>query len=112
MQPFVLPEFYLPDAARLNPHVERAREHSRRWAGALGAGPPPAMSRDWRRQMVENSRDMLESPLGELVNIREGRVPDPMEYVALRRRVGGALWSSHLVEYAVDGEVPARIAGA
>ena len=36
-QPFQLPDFYLPHPARLNPHVQEAREHSnalgpRRWA--------------------------------------------------------------------------------
>jgi germacradienol/geosmin synthase len=32
MQPFELPEFYMPYPARLNPNVERAREHSKAWA--------------------------------------------------------------------------------
>ncbi|MFG2981230.1 germacradienol/geosmin synthase [Streptomyces sp. NPDC048258] len=35
-QPFELPEFYLPHPARLNPHLERARAHTRAWAGELG----------------------------------------------------------------------------
>jgi germacradienol/geosmin synthase len=32
MQPFELPEFYMPYPARLNPHLESAREHSKAWA--------------------------------------------------------------------------------
>jgi germacradienol/geosmin synthase len=35
-QPFELPDFYLPYPARLNPHLERARAHSRDWAGRMG----------------------------------------------------------------------------
>ena len=32
MQPFELPEFYMPYPARLNPNLESAREHSKAWA--------------------------------------------------------------------------------
>ncbi len=35
-QPFELPEFYLPHPARLNPHLEEARTHTRAWAAELG----------------------------------------------------------------------------
>ncbi|WP_396230154.1 hypothetical protein, partial [Frankia sp. CpI1-P] len=35
MQPFTLPEFYVPYPARLSPHLEQAREHSREWARAM-----------------------------------------------------------------------------
>uniref|UniRef100_A0AAU2K0C7 Terpene synthase n=1 Tax=Streptomyces sp. NBC_00049 TaxID=2903617 RepID=A0AAU2K0C7_9ACTN len=35
-QPFELPEFYLPHPARLNPHLEPARTHTRAWAGRFG----------------------------------------------------------------------------
>ena len=31
-QPFTLPDFYMPYPARLNPHLESAREHSKQWA--------------------------------------------------------------------------------
>ncbi len=36
MQPFELPEFYLPWPARLNPHLEEARLHSKVWAAEMG----------------------------------------------------------------------------
>ena len=36
MPSFDLPDFYLPHPARLNPHLERAREHSRAWAREVG----------------------------------------------------------------------------
>jgi germacradienol/geosmin synthase len=35
-QPFQLPEFYLPHPARINPHIEGARAHTREWARAMG----------------------------------------------------------------------------
>jgi germacradienol/geosmin synthase len=35
-QPFELPDFYLAYPARLNPHLARAREHSRGWAADMG----------------------------------------------------------------------------
>ncbi len=35
-QPFQLPEFYIPYPARLNPHVEIARAHTREWAREMG----------------------------------------------------------------------------
>jgi germacradienol/geosmin synthase len=36
MQPFELPEFYMPYPARLNPHLEGARAHSKAWAYEMG----------------------------------------------------------------------------
>src|SRR5437016_14679480 len=36
MQPFQLPAFYMPDTARLNPSLERAGQHTRAWAQAMG----------------------------------------------------------------------------
>ena len=35
-QPFQLPEFYIPHPARLNPHMEGARVHTRAWAREMG----------------------------------------------------------------------------
>ena len=52
---------------------------------------------------------MVES-MWELDNIDKGRVANPIEYVQMRRRVGGAPWSANLVEFAVGAEVPDRIA--
>jgi germacradienol/geosmin synthase len=53
---------------------------------------------------------MVES-MWELENIDRGRVANPIEYVQMRRRVGGAPWSANLVEYAAGAEVPGRFAG-
>ncbi|MFG2222489.1 family 2 encapsulin nanocompartment cargo protein terpene cyclase [Streptomyces sp. NPDC048644] len=209
-QPFRLPEFYEPYPARLNPHLEAVRSHSKAWArememiegsgiwderdfdahdyallcaythpdapaaelatvtdwyvwvfffddhflesfkrsqdmaGAkayldrlpafmpvdpVAAGPEPvnavergladlwqrtvpAMSQDWRRRFAESTQHLLEESLWELANIQVGRVANPVEYIEMRRKVGGAPWSAGLVEYAAGAEVPAAVAAS
>lgn len=210
--PFVLPVFYLPYPARLNPHVEGARVHARVWAkemgmldapaegggviwdeaeldrhdygllcaythpdcdapaldlvtdwyvwvfffddhfldafkrtrdmkGAkayldriplfmpldLGAMPEPenpvelglrdlwqrtapAMSMGWRQRFLESTINLLFESLWELTNITTDRVANPIEYIEMRRKVGGAPWSAGIVEYAVGAEVPDKVA--
>ncbi|HEU5003908.1 MAG TPA: germacradienol/geosmin synthase [Actinomycetota bacterium] len=39
-QPYELPDFYVPWPARLNPHRDRAQQHSKAWARATGILPP------------------------------------------------------------------------
>ncbi|GAB1515018.1 terpene synthase family protein [Actinophytocola sp. KF-1] len=213
MQPFELPEFYMPYPARLNPHLERAREHSKGWAremdmidvpqngtkiwdehdfdshdyallcaythpdcsgtdldlitdwyvwvfyfddhflelfkrtrdlpaaraylerlalfmpvdGEITEQPTnpvergladlwertvPAHSEDFRRRFVESTKNLLDESLWELANINEGRVSNPIEYIEMRRKVGGAPWSANLIEHAVGAEVPASVAGS
>ncbi|MEJ3749445.1 terpene synthase family protein [Actinomycetes bacterium KLBMP 9797] len=212
-QPFTLPAFYQPYPARLNPHLERARAHSKAWArdmtmiegsqvwderdfdshdyallcaythpdcsgdeldlvtdwyvwvfffddhflrfykqtgdlaGAkayldrlpafmpVHAGPTeepatmpeptnavergladlwartvPSMSTAWRERFATSTQHLLEESLWELHNINDQRVPNPIEYIEMRRKVGGAPWSADLVEHAVGAEVPAAIA--
>jgi germacradienol/geosmin synthase len=207
-QPFELPDFYVPYPARLNPHLEEARVHSRQWARDMGmlegsgvweeadldahdypllcsythpdcdgaelslitdwyvwvfffddhflevfkrtgdlrggkayldrlarfmpmgadltvpepANPVeagladlwprtvPSMSADWRERFAESTRNLLNESIWELANIGRGRVANPVEYIEMRRKVGGAPWSAGLVEHAVGAEVPARIA--
>ncbi|MFE7133232.1 germacradienol/geosmin synthase [Streptomyces sp. NPDC057638] len=209
-QPFVLPEFYVPYPARLSPHVEVARAHSREWARGMGmlegsgiweesdldahdyallcgythpdcdadilslitdwyvwvfffddhfletfkrsqdreggkeyldrlpafmpmelgrttpepanpveagladlwARTVPRMSPQWRARFAESTRHLLNESLWELSNINEGRIANPVEYIEMRRKVGGAPWSAQLVELAVGAEVPAPVAGS
>ncbi|MEU4892344.1 family 2 encapsulin nanocompartment cargo protein terpene cyclase [Streptomyces sp. NPDC044780] len=209
-QPFQLPDFYMPYPARLNPHVQEAREHSTQWAREMGmlegsgiweqedldahdyallcaythpdcsgaelslitdwyvwvfffddhfletfkrsqdraagkayldrlpafmpmdpgAGTPeptnpveagladlwvrtvPSMSADWRARFRESTENLLNESLWELSNINIDRIPNPVEYIEMRRKVGGAPWSAGLVEHAVGAEVPAVIAGS
>ncbi|MET8852865.1 germacradienol/geosmin synthase [Amycolatopsis sp. NPDC004625] len=212
-QPFVLPEFYLPYPARLNPHLDRARAHSKAWARELdmidvpqhgtviwtehdldshdyallcaythpdaGAGEldlitdwyvwvfyfddhflelykrtgdiesargyldrlelfmptegeitatpenpvehgladlwrrtVPHRTAGWRRRFAESTKALLDESLWELANINEGRLANPIEYVEMRRKVGGAPWSANLVEHSVHAEVPDAIAAS
>ncbi|MBW4720629.1 terpene synthase family protein [Saccharothrix obliqua] len=212
MQPFQLPEFYMPYPARLNPNLERARAHSTAWArrmdfidvpqhgtviwneqdlashdyallcaythpdasaddldlvtdwyvwvfyfddhfvelykrnpgdtrgakahldrlplfmpvhGAITAEPEnpvekglkdlwertvPAHSADWRKRFADNTKHLLDESMWELLNISEGRLANPVEYIEMRRKVGGAPWSANLVEHVTGLEVPAAIA--
>jgi germacradienol/geosmin synthase len=211
MQPFELPDFYMPYPARLNPNLERARKHTKAWAYSMdmidvpqngipiwdehdldshdyallcsythpdAPGPEldlvtdwyvwvfyfddhflelykrsndipgakayldrlalfmpvegeitetptnpvergladlwqrtvPARSADWRRRFVVSTKNLLDESLWELANITEGRVANPIEYIEMRRKVGGAPWSANLIEHAVGAEVPAEIA--
>ncbi|WP_229370804.1 family 2 encapsulin nanocompartment cargo protein terpene cyclase [Umezawaea beigongshangensis] len=70
----------------------------------------PSRSADWRRRFAESTRNLLDESLWELANIDEGRLANPVEYVEMRRKVGGAPWSANLVEHAVNAEVPAAVA--
>jgi germacradienol/geosmin synthase len=210
MQPFRLPEFYLPYPARMNPHRDHARAHSAAWAAEMGmldaarpgggviwdaaaldrmdyalmcacthpdcdaptldlitdwyvwvfffddhflelfkysrdlAGaraylsrlerfmadgpqdPPenpaeagladlwprtvPRMSPEWRQRFVAATHNLMIESLWELDNITRGRIANPVEYVQVRRRVGGAPWSACLVELAAGAEIPAELA--
>jgi germacradienol/geosmin synthase len=208
-QPFELPRFYVPYPARLNPHLEGARAHSKAWAREMtmiegsgiwdesdfdshdyallcaythpdASGPEldlvtdwyvwvfffddhfldifkrsqdmagakayldrlpafmpvdprpvpeptnqveagladlwartvPAMSPGWRRRFHESTRHLLQESLWELSNITAGRVSNPIEYIEMRRKVGGAPWSANLVEHAVRAEVPDAVASS
>lgn len=78
----------------------------------LWARTVPAMSEGWRRRFAMSTRHLLEESLWELANISEGRVANPVEYIEMRRKVGGAPWSAGLVEFAAGAEVPAAIAAS
>ncbi|MGW7318315.1 terpene synthase family protein [Streptomyces sp. NPDC054865] len=206
-QPFQLPDFYVPYPARLNPHLEDARVHTKKWARAFGmlegsgvweekdldshdyallcsythpdcdsgalslvtdwyvwvfffddhflemykrsqdrdgakayldrlaafmpmdladgfpeptnpveagladlwARTVPAMTMDWRERFSLSTKNLLDESMWELANINIGRVANPLEYIEMRRKVGGAPWSAGLIEY-VSTEVPARVA--
>ncbi|WP_225848443.1 germacradienol/geosmin synthase [Streptomyces sp. HPF1205] len=78
----------------------------------LWARTVPSMSRDWRERFHTSTRNLLEESLWELSNISAGRVSNPVEYIEMRRKVGGAPWSANLVEHAAGAEVPAAIAAS
>ena len=72
----------------------------------------PSMSEGWRERFAEATEALLYESLWELDNINEGRIANPVEYIEMRRKVGGAPWSAGLVEYAAGAEVPAQVAHA
>jgi germacradienol/geosmin synthase len=212
MQAFTLPDFYLPYPARINPQLERSREHSAAWArqmgkldargpggglvwdeaalakmdyalmcaythpdcdGAMldlitdwytwvfffddhflehfkysrdlpgakayldhlqeimtgdGQAPPepenaaekglkdlwertmPGTPGGWQQRFTTSTRNLMVESMWELDNINLGRIANPIEYVQMRRRVGGAPWSANLVEYAARAEIPDGLA--
>ncbi|MGW1540809.1 germacradienol/geosmin synthase Cyc2 [Streptomyces sp. NPDC002309] len=77
----------------------------------LWARTVPSMSLDWRHRFAVATEHLLNESLWELSNINEGRIANPVEYIEMRRKVGGAPWSAGLVEYAA-AEVPASVAGS
>ncbi|THA24083.1 germacradienol/geosmin synthase [Streptomyces sp. RKND-216] len=72
----------------------------------------PVMTDDWRERFTEATLALLDESMWELSNIESGRVSNPLEYIEMRRKVGGAPWSAGLVEYAAHAEVPARVASS
>ncbi|WP_232664334.1 terpene synthase family protein [Pseudonocardia sp. TRM90224] len=72
----------------------------------------PHRSGDWQRRFTTSTHNLMVESMWELDNIEIGRIANPIEYVQMRRRVGGAPWSANLVEHAVDAEVPAAIAAS
>lgn len=76
----------------------------------LWARTAPTKSLQWRLRFFESTQNLLQESMWELANIIQSRVPNPIEYVETRRKVGGAPWSADLVEHAVFVEIPPEIA--
>jgi germacradienol/geosmin synthase len=69
----------------------------------------PSKTEAWRRRFFSNAKSLLDESSWELTNITEGRIANPIEYIEMRRKVGGAPWSATLVEHAAFVEVPDRV---
>lgn len=71
----------------------------------------PTMSPEWRRRYGANLRALAEAYLREIQKSGTGKggILDPVEFVRLRRDVGGIFWSSDLVEHSLNAEIPAEI---
>ena len=78
----------------------------------LWARTVPAMTDGWRRRFVLSTHNLMVESMWELDNIDRGRIANPIEYIQMRRRVGGAPWSANLVEVAVGAEIPDAVAAA
>lgn len=72
----------------------------------------PEKSLAWRQRFFDNTKSLLEESTWELNNITAERIANPIEYIEMRRKVGGAPWSANLVEHAVFVEVPDQIAAS
>ncbi|MEU8591867.1 germacradienol/geosmin synthase Cyc2 [Streptomyces sp. NPDC048664] len=103
-----LPRFMPLDLATPVPEPENPVEAG---LADLWARTVPSMSLDWRRRFAVATEHLLNESLWELSNINEGRIANPVEYIEMRRKVGGAPWSAGLVEYAT-AEVPDRVAAS
>ncbi|MGW4512312.1 germacradienol/geosmin synthase Cyc2 [Streptomyces sp. NPDC004393] len=101
-----LPLFMPTDPATPVPEPENPVEAG---LADLWARTVPSMSPDWRRRFAVATEHLLNESLWELSNINEGRISNPVEYIEMRRKVGGAPWSAGLVEFAT-AEVPAAVA--
>ncbi|GGV34769.1 germacradienol/geosmin synthase [Streptomyces longisporoflavus] len=104
-----LPAFMPMDLAAPVPEPENPVEAG---LADLWARTVPHMSKDWRARFAESTENLLNESLWELSNINEGRIANPVEYIEMRRKVGGAPWSAGLVEYATGAEVPPAVAGS
>ncbi len=101
-------ELFMTDEGEESPEPENAAEAGLKdlWARTI-----PAMTPQWRRRFIRSTHNLMVESMWELGNIDRGRIANPIEYVQMRRRVGGAPWSANLIEYAVGAEVPERFAG-
>lgn len=89
---------------------EEPRNPVERGLADLWTRTVPSRSMAWRARFVRSTKNLLDESLWELANINEGRLANPIEYIEMRRKVGGAPWSANLIEHAADAEVPAAIA--
>jgi germacradienol/geosmin synthase len=78
----------------------------------LWARTVPRMSPEWRERFTTSTHNLMVESMWELENIDLGRIANPIEYIQMRRRVGGAPWSANLVEVAAEAEIPPLLAGS
>jgi germacradienol/geosmin synthase len=67
------------------------------------------MSAAWRRRFVTATHNLMTESMWELENIDTERVANPIEYLQLRRRAGGAPWSACLAGYATGAALAATV---
>ncbi len=102
-----LPQFMPLDLAATPPEPANPVE---RGLWDLWRRTVPETSPQWRARFRRSTQNLLEESNWELDNIEAARIANPIEYIEMRRKVGGAPWSAHLVEHASFVEVPDRVA--
>ncbi|MBX9388431.1 germacradienol/geosmin synthase [Streptomonospora nanhaiensis] len=100
-------ELFMTDDGQDAPEPENAAE---RGLDDLWRRTVPLMSADWRRRFRASTHFLMVESMWELDNIQRQRIANPIEYIQMRRRVGGAPWSANLVEVAAGAEIPAEVA--
>ncbi|MGR6923276.1 terpene synthase family protein [[Actinomadura] parvosata] len=65
----------------------------------------------WRSRFAARTQELMRGRLHELENVRDGRVPTPIELIGLRRASGGASWAADLAELVSGAELPADVVG-
>ncbi|MER6319925.1 terpene synthase family protein [Streptomyces sp. NPDC001581] len=60
----------------------------------------------WRQRLTARLPNVFDDALWEVDNLAFGRIPDPVDYIGMRRRAGGALWAAQLVERALGLGLP------
>ncbi len=100
-------ELFMTPRGEASPEPRNAAEAGLKdlWARTV-----PSMSDGWLRRFITSTHNLMVESMWELDNIDRGRVANPIEYIQMRRRVGGAPWSANLVEYAVGAEIPDGLA--
>jgi germacradienol/geosmin synthase len=99
-----IPEGSVPVPSPANPG-ERALADL--WPRTV-TGMPPGR----RRRFAAATRSLLQGRLRERDLLADGRAPNPIEYVGLRRAFGSASWSTGLVEHVLADELPGEIVGS
>ncbi|WP_025274648.1 terpene synthase family protein [Haloglycomyces albus] len=100
-------ETFMPTGSQTMPEVTNPAEAG---LADLWQRTAPDMSDDWQQRFITSTHNLMIESLWELSNINDQRVANPIEYVTMRRKVGGAPWSANLVEYANGMALPADVA--
>ncbi|MFC6931259.1 hypothetical protein ACFQHO_13585 [Actinomadura yumaensis] len=78
----------------------------------LWARTAPRMAAGDRAGLASAVLDLVESWLWELAGLAQGRVPDPVDYVEMRRRTTGGDFSARLLRGATSAGLPAAFDGS
>ncbi|MCX5384785.1 hypothetical protein OOJ98_16005 [Streptomyces sp. NBC_00083] len=74
------------------------------WARTISNHPPA-----WRDRLGGRLPNLFDDALWEIDNLARGQVPEPVDYLQVRRAAGGALWAAQLVEHVLGLDLPADL---
>ncbi len=101
-----LPAFMLIDTTEISPVPTNPLECGLAY---LWSRTVSTKSINWQRRFLENTVSQFEASLCELSNISQNRFANPIEYIEMRRIVGGATWAAVLTEHPMIAEMPIEI---